>query len=355
MALNGTIAILEAQLIPKEELYKRWFGATHEEIAGHFNNDELHAYERHKGPINGIIWCKPGSVYYQDRHEYSNPGRYDYYDDSCDYFLLEDVVRCETEHPEYIGNVTPESLGLVQGESQGEIEGTPLHPGLETISANRAIKLLGITPIDMVDILNGMDTYDDYGNLIETRRLITTDEGRFRAHTYSEPYFTEEMLKSVKIYQLNFDQYCDEWGIQPSPKAEKADTSDLESKLAEAKKQLEDVEGVRRWNKQFLTEREELRKSLEEKDARVAELESQLAAAEPATTVNAAKWKNSVVAAFEVWATIIAEDKTNWLEDEFRAEIAKRYSDYHTDVHATAWRLLPAAFKHGLGRPKKNQ
>ena len=274
MALNGTIAILEAQLIPKEELYKRWFGATHEEIAGHFNNDELHAYERHKGPINGIIWCKPGSVYYQDRHEYSNPGRYDYYDDSCDYFLLEDVVRCETEHPEYIGNVTPESLGLVQGESQGEIEGTPLHPGLETISANRAIKLLGITPIDMVDILNGMDTYDDYGNLIETRRLITTDEGRFRAHTYSEPYFTEGMLKSVKIYQLNFDQYCDEWGIQPSPKAEKADTSALESQLALAQKE---IESLSQWNKFLHEQNKKLRPELAEKKSRIAELESQLA------------------------------------------------------------------------------
>ena len=114
MALDGTTAILETQLLPKEELYKRWDGATHEEIAGHFNKGELRAYERHKGPINGILWCKPGHVYYQDRMDYSNPGLYEYSDDYCDYFLLEDVVRCEIEHPEYIGNVTPESLGLVQ-------------------------------------------------------------------------------------------------------------------------------------------------------------------------------------------------------------------------------------------------
>jgi hypothetical protein len=66
MALDGTTAILETQLLPKEELYKRWFGATHEEIAGHFSNGELRAYEHHKGPINGIIWCKPGDVYYKN-------------------------------------------------------------------------------------------------------------------------------------------------------------------------------------------------------------------------------------------------------------------------------------------------
>lgn len=353
--VDGKFVFTEHQLIAKKDLYERWVGAIDEEIAKHFNEGELRVYEHYKGPINGIIWCKPGGIYYQDRHDYSNPGAYDYNDDSCDYFLVEDVVHRETEHPEYIGNVTPESLGLTQANSQEDIECAPLHPGLETISANQAIKLLEITPIDMVDILNGVNIYDGYNNIVDTRRLVTTDEGHFRAHTYSEPYFTEEMLKNVKIYQLNFDQYRNEWGIQPSSKTEKADTSDLESQLAEAQKQLEELEGVRRWNKQFLTEREELRKSLKEKDARIEELETQPpAATEPTTTVNAAKWGNSVAAAFGVWAGILAGDKADWKEDEFRAALAERCSDYHTEVHATAWRLLPDAFKHGRGRPKKN-
>lgn len=195
-------------------------------------------------------------------------------------------------------------LAASDGQAIESSEGEPLHAGLATLTANEVINRLKITPIDMVDILNGINIYDDYNNIVDRRRLVTTDEGRFRAHTYSEPYFTEEMLKNVKIYQLKFDQYCDEWGIQPSSKAKKADTSALESQLAEAKKQLEDVEGVRRWNKQFLTEREELRKSLEEKDARIAGLESQLAEIRSqvqtsATTNEALQEKDARIAALQ--------------------------------------------------------
>ena len=99
----------------------------------------------------------------------------------------------------------------------------------------------------------------------------------------------------------------------------------------------------------------DLEAQLAEAHQRIEELETQpSAAAEPTTTVNAAKWGNSVTAAFGVWAYIIAGGRTDWKEDEFRAALAERCSDYHTDVHATAWRLLPDAFKHGRGRPKKN-
>lgn len=34
------------------------------------------------------------------------------HDDQCSYFLLEDVLQCEKLHPEYIGNVSAEDLGL---------------------------------------------------------------------------------------------------------------------------------------------------------------------------------------------------------------------------------------------------
>ena len=145
MALEGTTAILETQLIPKEELDKRWFGATHEEIARLFIEGKLRAYKLPKGPINGIIWCKPGHVYYQSRMSYSNSDLYDYNDDLCDYFLREDVVRCETENPEYIGNVTPESLGRQQTASNKEVP----HTGLAILSANVVINRLKITPVDL--------------------------------------------------------------------------------------------------------------------------------------------------------------------------------------------------------------
>ena len=107
-------------------------------------------------------------------------------------------------------------LAASDGQTIESSEGEPLHAGLATLTANEVINRLKITPIDLVDILNGVDIYDDYGNIVNRQRLITTDEGHFRAHTFSEPYFTEEMLKKVKIYQLKFDQYCDEWEIQPS-------------------------------------------------------------------------------------------------------------------------------------------
>lgn len=122
--------------------------------------------------------------------------------------------------------------------------------------------------------------------------------------------------------------------------------------LATDKKQ---IESLRQWNKQFLTQRAELRKALDEKDARIAQLERALATAkaEPVTTVNAAKWEGSVAAAFGVWADIVAGNKTDWKEDEFRSAIEARCTDYHTKVHAIAWNLLPDEFKNGRGRPKK--
>ena len=94
---------------------------------------------------------------------------------------------------------------------------------------------------------------------------------------------------------------------------------------------------------------------LAQKDLRIAELEKQtIPAIESTTTVNATKWKESVEAAFRVWVGIFAGDKKDWIEDDFRGELSRLCKDYHTDVHAVAWRLLPEAYKHGRGRPKKN-
>jgi len=94
---------------------------------------------------------------------------------------------------------------------------------------------------------------------------------------------------------------------------------------------------------------------LEALTQRIVELQAQTANTEPITTVNAAKWEGSVSAAFEVWAEIIQGEKTNWIEEEFRIALAKRFQDYHTKVHALAWSALPDDFKSGRGRPPKNR
>jgi hypothetical protein len=121
----------------------------------------------------------------------------------------------------------------------------------------------------------------------------------------------------------------------------------LETALAEAKRQIASLEG-----------------QLAEKDARIASLEGQLAAtraepehakAEPPTTVNAAKWERSVDAAFKVWASIIAGDKSDWIEKEFTGALSTLYKDYHTKVADLAWKALPSAFTNGVGRPTKNR
>ena len=165
-------------------------------------------------------------------------------------------------------------LAASDGQPIESSKGEPLHAGLATLTANEVINRLEITPIDLVDILNGVDIYDDYGNIVTRQRLITTDEGHFRAHTFSEPYFTEETLDHVKIYQIKFDQYCAECGIQPSSKPEKIEASEIESQLAVAQKE---IESLSQWNKFLNEQNKKLRPELAEKDSRIAELESQLA------------------------------------------------------------------------------
>ena len=104
---------------------------------------------------------------------------------------------------------------------------------------------------------------------------------------------------------------------------------------------------------------------LKEKATRIAELEAQLAAAEeaakrkevqavaePDTTVKAAKWENSVSAAFDLWNEIFQGNKNSWTRDEFTTALAEKYPDYHTKVLALAWNRLPEKYKQGPGRPK---
>lgn len=354
--IDGKFVFSEHQLIGKDYLYKRWIGATQEEITNLFNAGKLRAYEFYKGPINGVLWCKLGHIYYQSRNDYTSPSLYEYDDNCCDYFLLEDVVQCEAAHPEYVGNVTPQSLGLEQSNPPHEEKESPLHAGLTIITADEVIRRLKITPIELVDMLNGDQVLDDNGNRIGYARLRTIEEDKFRDYVNSgsnEALFNVQSLNSVKIYKIDFDRYCEKWGIQNQAKPETVDTLGLESQLAEAQKQ---VENLRQWNKDLNEKNQELQSELVRKDTRIVELEKALVAAkaEPTTTVNATKWESSVTAVFALWAEIVQGDKTNWKVGEFGTALAARYREYHTTVRDIAWRALPDNFKNGTGRPQKN-
>ena len=93
--------------------------------------------------------------------------------------------------------------------------------------------------------------------------------------------------------------------------------------------------------------------ALREKDARIAELEAALAAAnrQQQSTVNAQKWRDSVQAACELLVSIMQSEKYDWRSGEFSSELRNRCKDYHTEVRQIAWSSLPDDFKHGPGRP----
>ncbi|MGD9576021.1 hypothetical protein [Desulfovibrio sp.] len=429
--IDGKFVFAEHQIIGKDHLYKRWFGATREEIARHFDKGELRAYEHYKGPINNVIWCNPGQIYYQSRQDYSNPGLYEYLDDQCSYFLLEDVLQCEKLHPEYIGNVSAEDLGLPDDpfkdvpftKSPPESSGEPLPPVDKTdwrdcniiqdfesrpkisdsLCRNNLVLAFDadgttcppeLATLPLKIFFTEMPKPDDgdfytSNNLMERYKLGPAEFVEYlmqhkdlfphgvpewfyiQHHTINERgMWYEYQPMSRKVEELDnftfhyrtirnheksmhdngyYDRYDDEYPTKANQSKADANSSarmaELEAQLAEAQKQ---VENLRQWNKRLNEQNQELRAEL------ATAKEIQPIAVEPATTVNATKWGRSVTAAFGVWSAIIAGDKTDWKEDEFRAALAERCNDYHTDVHAIAWRLLPQAFKHGRGRPKKN-
>lgn len=353
MALEDIKPMLEKELLPKEDLYKRWFGATREEIAKHCDKGELHAYKLYKGPIKGAIWCKPGHVIYRDLQSFLNPDISEFNDEGCDFFLLQDVKACEAVHPEYLGNFTIESLGLEQICCPHEEGRKPLHEGLEIISAEDIISNFKLLPSEMVKILNGIAVSDDKGNFLEYKRLKTVEEEQFQAHRDSlrdGDYFNKKSLSTVRIYQECLDRFLKKWGKPTTSPTLK--NSEVESQLCEANYQIARLEQLRN---SLEKQNQKLTEELAQKDLRIAELEKQtIPAIESTTTVNATKWKESVEAAFRVWVGIFAGDKKDWIEDDFRGELSRLCKDYHTDVHAVAWRLLPEAYKHGRGRPKKN-
>lgn len=104
MVLEERVSFRESQLIKKAELYKRWAcepyvtepHTTIEEIEELCENGSLRTFSHIKGPIKGIIYCL----------HVAGVNSFDgiFYDEHVSYFLLEDVERCEKQHPDFLGN-----------------------------------------------------------------------------------------------------------------------------------------------------------------------------------------------------------------------------------------------------------
>ena len=96
------------------------------------------------------------------------------------------------------------------------------------------------------------------------------DEEAFRDHAnsgWNEKFFNVKALENVKIYQVDFARYCQEWGIQGQIQSESVDApelksqlataqdrnliAELEAQLADAQKQADNRQTVHEWNKKL--------------------------------------------------------------------------------------------------------
>lgn len=250
----------ERQLIKKEDLYKRWFGATHEEIFLHFDKGELRAYKHYKGPINDVVWCNPGQIYYQDKHYYSHPDLYEYHDDQCSYFLLADVVSCETKHPEYTGNVTPENLGLIQDETSGAPAEEP-----EYIKAEDLRKEMMLSPIQFVNYLReNRDLYamgptmnEEYTRWFYKGASLRAAAGELE-HIYFHRLDVETHKKRIEeeadsmadipfgndapLFPMTENNSCRPAELQTALEGKDTHIAELEKELAAAKEKIAELE-----------------------------------------------------------------------------------------------------------------
>ena len=93
---------------------------------------------------------------------------------------------------------------------------------------------------------------------------------------------------------------------------------------------------------------------IERLEAQIEELEIQLTDMQHGHGKSVApRWRESVNAAFALWARIVVGGKQNWKEEEFYDALNDKCNCL-TEVASIAWRELPdKQFKHGSGRPKK--
>lgn len=107
MVLKERVMFREDQLVKTGDLYRRWacepfvpeHHTTIEELSELCDDGSLRTYSHVKGPIKGMIYCIPtNGIQLFDGHQIM--------DEHVDYFLLEDVKRCEKKHPDFLGNPT---------------------------------------------------------------------------------------------------------------------------------------------------------------------------------------------------------------------------------------------------------
>jgi hypothetical protein len=380
----GKFVEIREPMIYAESVYKRWTGihGYRHELANLIDNSGLDgiptAYIVKKvldcgndEIITECIECDTwilGQPPCYENHIWNNEENYDF---SNIAYILSEILEYEESNPKLLYEVVEDHEKAWSNNKNMQTTTTILHAGLITISSDEVIAHLRITPIDFVDILNGYKVNDDHGNFIAEKRLRTVDEEAFREYKnsgWNDDFFKIKDIENVRIYQVDFERYCQDWGLQEELQVDETDTSEIQSKLSEAEEKVarfsrmikrlhEQNERLMACNEENNSRNTELKTALEAANTRIAELKKELAASsatEPPTTVNATKWENSVKAVLEVWIGILQGNKTDWKEDEFRKSLSSRYPDYHTKVHVIAWRALPPAFKNGAGRPKKN-
>ena len=337
---------IKEPMISADNLLKRWPGILESELAGMIDrSSDLFenlptAYRVHKvlndgrgGIITKCVPCGEKGNYYINYQ-----GNDTCYNFTGIAFILNEISKYEDDNPKLLYQVVTNPDEAWNSSKQVD----------EYLPIEEVRKSLQLSPYQFVRFLN-----DDSNS----NRLITSWEEGFIAKLMDGgyggghvPFFSIEDLSNtdLRVHHLDWKEFQ-----QQSMQGER---DILDSEGISFPTATEDTRNSEPQSAEIQKESEVSKDLIAEKDARINELEAQVAttAAEPATTVNATKWGNSVTAAFEVWAYIIAGDKTDWKEDEFRTALAGRYLDYHTEVHAIAWRLLPEAFKHGRGRPKKN-
>lgn len=251
-----------------------------------------------RGPFSGI---------------YSHDGYYEY---ENLFIPLEDVTAYEKAHPEVLWEpvVTEQTLKRESQELTEEYG--------EYIPADVIRKKMRMSPIQFIDFMNS------------GKGPVTSKEESFRDHVhnrYEGPFFHTGQLSDgyFSFHILDWEAWRREHPdmMQETPAREDTPIAGADDSRLSA--------------------------ALREKDARIAELEAALAAAnrQQQSTVNAQKWRDSVQAACELLVSIMQGEKYDWRSGEFSSALRNRCKDYHTDVQRIAWSTLPDNFKHGPGRP----
>lgn len=289
-----------------------------------------------------------------------------YYFDNIAYIMSE-ILEYEKTRPELFYKVVDDPDAVWKAATlQKEV--TSLHPGLQILSAYDVIADLGITPIELVDMLNGSSVYDENNKYIGTKRLVTIDEGNFREYSLSDPYFRESDIKNVGIYKRDFDLFCQAWGIEQSIRPNPVNNSEPDSSVAEVQKR---IESLSEWNKRLNENNHKILADSAEKDTRIAELEAELTAlqmnrkdmqsdnrTDAATNARLRKiiqeWKDSLPAMVKVALQCGEKGEKERTENEIKAMFEKN-GDIITQTQLIEFKkaLGPKHAKHSAGAPKQ--